>query len=145
MAGTVELADVVDIKAGKLDPAAIGALVDDPRAGAVVTFTGVVRNHDQGETVEAIDYSMHPSANEVMHRIATGFTTRLGVCKIAVRHAVGHLEVGDLAVVIAVSAEHRGQAFSTCEALIDQIKAELPIWKNQEFSDGQKKWSGVDD
>ncbi len=140
----VVLADVVDFADCGLDSAAIEAMVDDPRAGAMVSFVGRVRNHDGAEVVTAIDYSAHPSATDELGRIARGYLNRDGVCKIAVRHAIGHLEVGDPAVVIAVSAAHRGQAFSVCQALIDQIKAELPIWKKQGFADGSQRWSGID-
>lgn len=124
-----------------LDQAGLADLVGDDRAGAVVTFTGVVRDHDHGRPVTGIDYVGHPSASEVIAEVAAEFTGRAGVHAIAVQHRVGTLSVGDLAVVAAVSASHRAEAFRTCSDLIDEIKRRLPIWKHQHFADGSSEWS----
>lgn len=124
-----------------LDVARLAALVSDDRAGATVTFTGVVRNHDAGRAVDGIEYVGHPSADAIIAEVAAEFTGREGVHAIVVAHRVGTLSIGDLALVAAVSASHRAQAFSTCSDLVDLIKQKLPIWKRQVFSDGSSEWS----
>lgn len=124
-----------------LDVARLAALVSDDRAGATVTFTGVVRNHDAGRAVDGIEYVGHPSADAIIAEVAAEFTGREGVHAIVVAHRVGTLTIGDLALVAAVSASHRAQAFSTCSDLVDLIKQKLPIWKRQVFSDGSSEWS----
>ncbi|MFT3970752.1 MAG: molybdenum cofactor biosynthesis protein MoaE [Micropruina sp.] len=124
-----------------LDLHALAALVSDDRAGATVTFTGVIRNHDHGRAVNGIEYVGHPSADAVIATIAAELTDRDGVHSIVVAHRVGTLAVGDLALVAAVSASHRAQAFDTCSELVEQVKARLPIWKRQLFSDGTAEWS----
>lgn len=124
-----------------LDVARLAALVSDDRAGATVTFTGVVRNHDAGRAVDGIEYVGHPSADAIIAEVAAEFTGREGVHAIVVAHRVGTLTIGDLALVAMVSASHRAQAFSTCSDLVDLIKQKLPIWKRQVFSDGSSEWS----
>ena len=124
-----------------VDCAALRAAVTDDRAGAIVTFEGAVRNHDHGKAVTGIEYVGHPSADAVLAEVAAEFTGRDGVHAIAVEHRVGMLTIGDLALVAAVSASHRAQAFSTCSDLVDRIKERLPIWKRQLFTDGTAEWS----
>ena len=124
-----------------LDVARLAALVSDDRAGATVTFTGVVRNHDAGRAVDGIEYVGHPSADAIIAEVAAEFTGREGVHAIVMAHRVGTLSIGDLALVAMVSASHRAQAFSTCSDLVDLIKQKLPIWKRQVFSDGSSEWS----
>ena len=124
-----------------LDAARLTQLVGDERAGATVTFTGVVRNHDHLRSVSGIEYVGHPSAEAIITEVANDFTDRAGLHAIAVEHRVGTLVVGDLAMVAAVSASHRAEAFSACSDLVDAIKARLPIWKHQQFADGTAEWS----
>ena len=124
-----------------LDVVGLSALVTDDRAGATVTFTGVVRDHDHGRGVTGIEYVGHPSAAAVLAEVAGEFTGRDGVHAIAVEHRVGTLAVGDLALVASVSASHRAQAFGVCSDLVDRIKERLPIWKRQLFTDGTAEWS----
>lgn len=117
------------------------ALVDDPSAGAVVTFSGVVRDHDGGKGVKSLFYEGHPSAGEVLARVVAQVATRrTGVRTIAVSHRIGALEIGDVALACAVSADHRGEAFATCAELVDEVKAQLPVWKHQHFTDGTDEW-----
>ncbi|MFT4135850.1 molybdenum cofactor biosynthesis protein MoaE [Microbacterium sp.] len=118
--------------------------VDDPRAGAVVTFLGRVRDHDPdaASPVVALEYSAHPDAEAVLGRIALvarGTTDAL----VAVSHRIGRLEVGDLAVVIAVASAHRAEAFEVCRDLIEAVKRELPVWKRQVETDGTTRWKGL--
>ena len=124
-----------------LDAVRIAGLVSDDRAGATVTFAGVVRNHDHGREVTGIEYVGHPSADAVIAAIADEMVGRAGVHGVVVAHRVGTLAVGDVALVAAVSASHRAEAFGTCSELVEQVKARLPIWKRQLFSDGSTEWS----
>ena len=97
------------------DVAEHAALVDDPAAGAVVTFAGVVRDHDGGRGVLALDYSAHPTAPQVIAQVAAEVGARAhGVRAIAVSHRVGRLSIGDVALACAVAADHRQEAFATC-------------------------------
>ncbi|MDY0910632.1 molybdenum cofactor biosynthesis protein MoaE [Microbacterium sp. CFBP9034] len=118
--------------------------VDDATAGAVTTFVGRVRDHDPdaATAVVALEYSAHPDAEDALRRIAE--TAAQGTAAIvAVSHRVGRLEVGDAAVVIAVAAPHRAEAFEVCRAVIETIKTELPVWKRQVEADGTATWLGL--
>jgi molybdopterin synthase catalytic subunit len=116
-------------------------LVDDPAAGAVVTFAGVVRDHDGGRSVRGLEYSAHPTAGTVVAEVAADVARRArGVRAIAVSHRVGALAIGDVALACAVAAEHRQEAFATCAELVDEVKRLLPVWKHQAFSDGTDEW-----
>ncbi|WP_040155723.1 molybdenum cofactor biosynthesis protein MoaE [Mobilicoccus massiliensis] len=117
--------------------------VAHPRVGGVVTFLGVVRDHDGGKGVGGLEYSAHPSAVEKLRELVDATLRRDGVVTAAAVHRSGSLRVGDLAVVLAVGAEHRGQAFDACRALIDDLKAQVPIWKHQLFADGSDEWVGT--
>jgi molybdopterin synthase catalytic subunit len=117
--------------------------VQHPRAGGIATFIGVVRERDHGQGVEALDYTSHPSAAQVLRELAERLATGRDVIRVAAAHRVGHLEIGDLAVVVAVSAVHRGTAFDVCRELIDTLKATVPIWKHQIFEDGSDEWVGT--
>lgn len=128
------------------EPLDTGALIDSARrdtCGAVASFIGVVRNHDGGESVDAIEYSSHPSSQQILRDIAVEFKDRPGVHRIVAWHRVGHLEIGEDAMVVAVAAEHRAQAFRAVEAIVEDVKAKLPIWKKQELTDGSHNWSGL--
>ena len=116
------------------------AAVADEAAGAVVTFAGVVRDHDGGRAVTELEYVGHPTAADLIAEIAAEFAARPDVQAVAVSHRVGLLAIGDVALACAVSAAHRGQAFAACSELVDEVKARLPIWKRQVFTDGQEEW-----
>ncbi|MEW9873727.1 molybdenum cofactor biosynthesis protein MoaE [Arthrobacter sp. HS15c] len=126
------------------------AAVESDAAGAVVSFSGVVRNHDGGKAVERLSYSAHPTAHQVMADVVArlvaeqaGGGSATQPVRIWAAHRIGMLEIGDPALVCAVSASHRGQAFAVCSELVDRIKAEVPIWKEQFFSDGTVEWVGA--
>ena len=124
-----------------LDVSEHAALVDDVAAGAVVTFAGVVRDHDHGRSVTALDYEGHPSAAAVVEKVAASVAAAFpGVRALAVTHRVGALGIGDVALACAVSASHRGEAFTACAELVDEVKKRLPIWKRQVFTDGEEEW-----
>ena len=153
------------------------AAVESDTAGAVVSFSGVVRNHDGGKPVQRLSYSAHPTAHQVMADVVAALVAeqagqadaRSGVgqadaraddgqagaggagsaaaqrqpVRIWAAHRIGTLEIGDPALVCAVSAAHRGQAFEVCSELVDRIKAQVPIWKEQFFTDGTVEWVGA--
>jgi molybdopterin synthase catalytic subunit len=127
-------------------PLSVDELVEavrDRRAGAVVTFIGYVREHDHGDAVEVLDYSCHPSSEQVARDLAARHASSDRVVRLGVVHRIGHLAIGDIAVVAAVSAEHRREAFEVCHALIDDFKSSVPIWKHQVFTDGSDEWVGL--
>ncbi|WP_223912753.1 molybdenum cofactor biosynthesis protein MoaE [Actinomyces capricornis] len=127
----------------------LAAQVCDAAAGAVVTFSGVVRDHDQGRGVTGIEYSAHPTAGEVVARIAAqvaasrGAGAEAGVTALGLVHRVGELAVGETALAVAVSAPHRAQAFAACSELVEEVKRQLPVWKRQHFTDGTSQWSNM--
>jgi len=124
-----------------LDVAEHAALVDDPAAGAVVTFAGVVRDHDGGRAVRGLEYSAHPTAATVVAQVAADVAARApGVRALAVSHRVGALDIGEVALACAVAADHRQAAFTTCAELVDEVKRALPVWKHQVFADGTDEW-----
>lgn len=118
-------------------------VVSDAHAGAIATFIGVVRDHDGGREVTDLVYSEHPSAYAELERVAGEVAARHAVVAVSVTHRVGTLAIGDRAVVIAVSAAHRAAALEACRDLIDTLKAQVPIWKNQRFADGEATWVGL--
>lgn len=132
------------IAAEPLDVAAHLAAVEDAAAGAVTTFIGRVRDHDPQASgaVVALEYSAHPDAEAALRSIAQRAAEGTGAI-VAVSHRVGTLAVGDLAVVIAVAAPHREEAFTVCRAVIETIKQELPVWKRQLAADGSAQWQGL--
>ena len=118
-------------------------LVQDPSVGGIALFVGVVRDHDSGAAVVSLDYSRHPGAEATLARCAEQTAAAHDVVALAVEHRVGHLEVGDLAVVVAIGAVHRGPALAACAHLINSLKAEVPIWKEQRFASGTTAWVGL--
>ncbi|MEJ2859421.1 MULTISPECIES: molybdenum cofactor biosynthesis protein MoaE [Saccharothrix] len=116
-------------------------LVENAGAGAVVTFSGVVRDHDHGRTVRELEYVGHPTAGDVVAEVVADVVAKFtGVRAVAVSHRVGELRIGDVALACAVSAEHRGEAFAVCSELVDEVKRRLPVWKRQVFADGTDEW-----
>jgi molybdopterin synthase catalytic subunit len=116
--------------------------VADRTAGAVVTFAGVVRDHDGGRSVVSLDYEAHPSAEEVLGAVAARIAAEFPSVSIAIEHRVGSLVIGDLALACAVASAHRAEAFAACAKLIDEVKRDVPIWKEQRFADGSAEWVG---
>jgi molybdopterin synthase catalytic subunit len=130
----------VTVTTEPLDLAAHEAAVADPRAGAVVSFQGVVRNHDHGRVVTRLEYEGHPSAIDVLREVAAEVAADPAVHAVAVSHRLGPLAIGDVALVAAVSTAHRAAAFAACAGLVDEVKARLPVWKLQVFADGTEEW-----
>ena len=134
---TVRIAEVTD---QPLDVAAHSAAVRDEAAGADVTFCGVVRDHDHGRTVRALEYSSYPTAAQIIREVAAEIAAEPDVIAVAVSHRIGELAIGDVALVASVTAAHRKQAFESCARLVDEVKTRLPIWKRQVFDDGTDEW-----
>ena len=134
---------LVDIRDTPLDVAEVLAAVADERAGGETVFVGRVRDHDGGKGVDGLDYSAHPTALETMRAMCERVAAEYDVHGVAAVHRVGTLAIGDIAVVIATTAAHRGTAFDASRALIDTLKAEVPIWKHQRFADGSDEWVGT--
>ena len=120
----------------------VQAAVSAGEAGGIAVFAGAVRDHDHGSAVTGLTYAAHPSAEAELRRVAAEVAEKYPVERIAAVHRVGDLEIGDLAVVVAVSCAHRGDAFDACRMLIDELKATVPIWKHQRFADGGSEWVG---
>lgn len=121
----------------------IRAAVADPAAGGIALFAGAVRDNDEARGVTALSYSAHPSAEAELRRVAEDIVAKYpDVIGLAAVHRTGDLAIGDLAVVVGVSCGHRGEAFTACHALIDELKASVPIWKHQVFTDGSAEWVG---
>jgi len=138
--GIVTVIRMTELRAEPLSVDEIQAVAADPAAGAVVVFAGAVRDHDHGRGVTALSYSAHPSAAAELSRVAEKIAASYPVVSLAVAHRTGDLQIGDLAVVAAVGAAHRQVAFEACLALIDELKATVPIWKHQLFADGTSEW-----
>ncbi len=131
---------MTELRAEPLSVDEIRATAADPAAGAIAVFIGAVRDHDDGRGVTALSYSAHPSAQTELERVCEKIAASYSIVSLAVAHRTGDLEIGDLAVVAAVGAEHRDVAFAACHALIDELKATVPIWKNQFFTGGESEW-----
>jgi len=133
----IRLVEVVD---RPLDLARLEGLVRDERAGAVVSFSGNVRDHDHGRPVASLTYEGHPTAEAVLKDVAREIDSRFDLISLAVAHRIGDLAIGDAALVAVVSSAHRAEAFRACAALVDLTKARLPVWKHQVFTDGTDEW-----
>ena len=125
---------LVDIRDTPLDVGEVVAALDDAGAGGLTLFVGQVRDHDGGESASA-----EGEGAAVLQVLLDEHDVR-GVAAV---HRVGPLAIGDLAVVVATTAAHRGDAFAASRALIDTLKAEVPIWKHQVFEDGTEEWVGT--
>ncbi len=133
---------LADISTEKLDLAAMIELVSDDSCGAVAPFLGLVRNHDNDTSVSHLTYEAHPDAAAHLTAVAEAVASRYDGVRIAVVHRVGTLAIGDAAVVAAVAGAHRGETFAAVTELIENLKANVPIWKHQVFADGSEEWVG---
>ncbi len=118
----------------------LARLVRSNTAGALVTFSGDVRDNDHGREVLSLSYEAHPSAQALLEKVAQQVAAEHDVVSVAVAHRHGDIAIGEAALVAAVSAKHRKAAFDACEALVDEVKAQIPIWKHQIFADGTDEW-----
>jgi molybdopterin synthase catalytic subunit len=120
------------------------AAVADPAAGGTTVFIGTVRSSDDGRDVSSLHYEAHPDAIAVLREVASEVAEKHDAVAVAAVHRTGLLAIGDLAVVVAVAAGHRGEAFAAGKELIDEVKARVPIWKRQSFTDGSVAWVGIE-
>lgn len=133
---------LVDLRETPLEVDEVLAALDDEAAGGLTLFVGRVRDHDGGRDVLGLDYSAHPTALDRLREVCARVADEYDVHGVAAVHRVGTLAIGDIAVVVATTAAHRGEAFDASRALIDTLKAEVPIWKHQRFGDGTEEWVG---
>ncbi len=117
--------------------------VRSPDMGAVCTFTGMVRRHNQGREVERLEYEAYDDmANKVLARLCDDIEAEIPDCRLAVEHRAGKLTIGDVAVAIAAAAPHRAEAFKACREMIERLKQDVPIWKKEIGPDGAE-WIGM--
>ncbi|HXB47890.1 MAG TPA: molybdenum cofactor biosynthesis protein MoaE [Streptosporangiaceae bacterium] len=136
----VTVVRLTDVRSEPLSVDEIQAAAADPAAGAIALFVGTVRDRDHGRGVTALSYSAHPTATAELGRVAEKIAASYPILSLAVTHRTGDLQIGDFAVVAAVGAQHRDVAFAACHALIDELKATVPIWKHQFFTGGDSEW-----
>jgi molybdopterin synthase catalytic subunit len=124
-----------------LEPAALRARLDDPRAGGCVEFAGVVRNENDGRGVIRLEYEGYEAvARKEGEAVLREAMDKFAILRAECAHRVGTLEIGDVAVWVGVSAAHRGAAFDACRYIIDEIKLRLPIWKKEHYREGDSGW-----
>jgi molybdopterin synthase catalytic subunit len=136
----VDIVRLAEVRDTPLSVDEVLRAVSDPAAGGVALFVGTVREQDHGRPVASLGYSEHPSAAAELRRVAEKVAASFGATAVAAVHRVGDLDIGDLAVVVAVSCPHRAEAFDACRALIDELKRSVPIWKHQQYADGESDW-----
>jgi molybdopterin synthase catalytic subunit len=139
----VSVVRLIAIRETELSLDEVRAAVAGPGAGGIALFAGVVRDTDHDQGVTGLSYTAHPLAEAELRRVAEMIAEKFKVLGIAAVHRVGDLAIGDLAVVAAVACAHRGEAFDACRELIDVLKASVPIWKHQLFTDGTSEWVGT--
>lgn len=130
------------IVAEPIDRAWLEAQVLTDADGALVVFEGVIRNHDHDAAVSSLDYQAHPDAERFLADVCASVAAESGL-RVAAAHRVGHLAIGDVALVAVVAAPHRAEAFAACARLVDEIKSRVPIWKRQHLADGPSEWVGL--
>lgn len=124
-----------------LDAAALARELASPGAGACVSFEGWVRNHNEGKPVRRLAYQAYtPLALAEGERILAAAAAQFAVERVLCVHRVGELDIGELAVWVGVCAAHRDAAFAACRHIIDEIKRQVPIWKNEFYGDGASGW-----
>jgi molybdopterin synthase catalytic subunit len=134
---------LVDLRETPLDVAEVVAALDDVGSGGLTLFVGRVRDHDHGLAVRGLEYSAHPTALGALRQVCADVAEQYDVHAVAAVHRVGHLAIGDISVIVATTSAHRGTSFDASRALIDTLKAEVPIWKHQQFADGSEEWVGT--
>jgi molybdopterin synthase catalytic subunit len=134
---------LVALSSDPLDPAVVEAALEDEASGGVTLFIGRVRNHDHGRGVVGLHYEAHPTALAELQSVAAAVVREHEVAAVAAIHRVGDLAIGDIAVIVGTASAHRGDTFTATRALIDTLKAQVPIWKHQRFVDGSSEWVGL--
>jgi molybdopterin synthase catalytic subunit len=119
---------------------ALVSMIAAPERGAATSFVGLVRNHHGGRSVTGLEYTAYESMAEAVCRDLIAETESRWPVRVALSHRLGRLDIGDVAVAIAVAAEHRDEAFAACRHLIEELKRRVPIWKRETYSDGTEQW-----
>jgi molybdopterin synthase catalytic subunit len=130
------------VTAEPIDEDALRSSVLTPAVGAVVAFSGIVRNHDDGRVIRSLDYQAHPDAERILAECCTRISAETGLA-VAAAHRIGSLQIGDVALFAVAAASHRREAFEACERLVEEIKHTIPIWKRQWLDDGASEWVGL--
>lgn len=112
--------------------------------GALVVFDGIVRDHDHGEPVAALSYSAHPDAASYLEKVVQSVAEEIPGVRLWAAHRIGPIPIGQSALTVLAAAAHRGTAFTACSLVADRVKAQVPIWKEQELQDGSLQWVGID-
>jgi len=130
------------LTADPLDPQSVVREVSDERAGGIATFIGTTRIQSRGRTVEHLEYEAYEGmAEQVMSDLATELKAKHDLCEVAIAHRVGRVGIGEMSVVIAVSAPHRSDALAACAEAIDRLKETVPLWKKEVYEGGEE-WIG---
>ncbi len=117
---------------------------DVPSAGGIALFVGVVRDEDEGRSVARLGYTAHPTVELRLRDVVDDAMTKFPIKAVSAVHRVGDLKIGEIAIIVAVACPRRGEAFEACRMIVDEIKATVPIWKNQRFADGGSEWVGAE-
>lgn len=135
-----------DITENPLEPLYAQARADvmNRSMGALVLFDGIVRDHDHGQPVATLSYTAHPQAAQILATTVETVAQEIPGVRLWAVHRVGPIPIGQSALTVIAAAAHRGTAFTACERVADRIKAEVPIWKEQELTDGSVQWVGID-
>lgn len=137
----VEFEEMFQLTDQPIDPQTLYDEVRDPSAGGFANFEGWVRDHHQGREVASLEYEAFPAlAQKEGNRILAKISSQHDIVAARCVHRTGHLQIGEIAVCIVVSAAHRDAAFSACRSIIDAIKATVPIWKKEHYTDGTAEW-----
>jgi molybdopterin synthase catalytic subunit len=143
---SVEAGDVIRLAGVRETPLSVDEVyraVGAPGAGGIALFAGTVRDHDHARAVSGLSYSAHPTVERELRAVMEKVAADHPVHGLAAVHRVGDLRIGDIAVIVAASSAHRAEAFDACRRLIDDLKAGVPIWKHQTFTDGGDEWVGA--
>lgn len=114
--------------------------VQSDSCGAIVSFVGNVRAFDHGKEIVSLSYEIHPQTESTLVEVVKEVVSRHKVANVSVAHRYGEIPIGESAFVVAVSSEHRAEAFAACTEIVDEVKAKIPIWKHQVFTDGTDEW-----
>lgn len=129
---------MIEITASPIDVQKVIDAAQSPDCGGVSVFIGTVRNHSRGKEILRLEYEAYPEmASKMIGKIADEMKSRWDIRKVAVSHRTGVLDIGEIAVVIAVAAPHRKEAFAACQYCIDRLKEIVPIWKKEVATDGE--------
>jgi molybdopterin synthase catalytic subunit len=136
---------ILGVSETPLSVADVYASVSDvASAGGIALFAGVVRNEDEGRSVTELGYSAHPTVETSLREVVEKAVSQYPIQAVSAAHRIGDLQIGEIAVIVAVACPKRAEAFDACHQIIDEIKDTVPIWKHQRFADGDAEWVGAE-